>query len=51
MENQNKLRCAHIPCTCEVKPGEKYCGDACRDAGKEEVEIACQCNHRACPLT
>ncbi len=46
---QNK--CAHMPCLCTVAPGEKYCGEACKDAGSEEVEIACQCDHEACPLT
>jgi hypothetical protein len=50
MEKQKQGRCAHIPCTCEVKPDQKYCGDACRDAGSEEVEIACECKHEACPL-
>lgn len=43
--------CAHIPCTCEVGPGEKYCSDSCRDAGSEEVEIACECGHSTCSLT
>jgi hypothetical protein len=46
---QNK--CAHMPCLCTVAPGEKYCGEICKDAGSEEVEIACQCDHEACPLT
>ncbi len=43
--------CAHEPCQCTVPAGEKYCSDACRDAGREEVEIACQCNHPACPVS
>jgi hypothetical protein len=51
MNNKSGTTCAHIPCKCEVKPGQKYCSDACRDAGGSEVEIACQCNHAACPLT
>jgi hypothetical protein len=46
---QNK--CTHIPCRCKVQPGEKYCGEACKGAGSREIEIACQCDHRACPLT
>lgn len=50
MENQEKTKCAHIPCLCGVAPGQKYCGEACRD-GSEEVEIACQCGHVDCPLT
>lgn len=51
MANQKTTKCAHIPCLCDVPVGEEYCGDACRDAGGEDVEIACQCNHPACPLT
>jgi hypothetical protein len=46
---QNK--CAHLPCRCLVQSGEKYCGQVCNDAGSNEVEIACQCDHAACPLT
>jgi len=46
---QNK--CAHLPCLCPVQPGDKYCGQACKEAGSEEVEIACQCDHEPCPLT
>jgi hypothetical protein len=51
MENQPQNQCAHIPCTCKVRPGQKYCGEACRNAGSEEVEIACPCAHASCPLT
>jgi hypothetical protein len=51
MSNQNSKKCAHLPCLCDVPDGEEYCGVACRDAGSEDVEIACQCDHPACPLT
>jgi hypothetical protein len=51
MVNEKTTKCAHIPCLCKVPPGEKYCGDACRDAGSKDVEIACECDHPACPLT
>ncbi len=51
MANQKTKKCAHIPCLCDVPIGEEYCGEACRDAGKEDVEIAGQCDHTACPLT
>src|SRR5579864_6245106 len=51
MPNHKYKKCAHIPCRCEVTNGDKYCGQACRDAGSEEVEIACDCSHPACPLT
>jgi hypothetical protein len=50
MANRNTKKCAHIPCLCDVVPGQEYCGPACRDAGSEDVEIACQCDHTACPL-
>lgn len=46
---QNK--CAHLPCRCVVQSDEKYCGQACKEAGSSEVEIACQCDHGPCPLT
>jgi hypothetical protein len=51
MANLSTNKCAHIPCLCNVAGGEEYCGEACRDAGSEDVEIACQCDHPACPLT
>ena len=51
MDNQGKTKCAHSPCACEVPPSREYCSEACRNAGSEDVEIACQCDHAACPLT
>jgi hypothetical protein len=51
MANQTTKKCAHTPCLCNVTNGQEYCGDECRDAGSADVEIACQCNHPACPLT
>lgn len=50
MKDQKAGKCAHIPCRCEVADGEQYCGNACREAGGEDVEIACQCDHPQCPL-
>lgn len=50
MTNGKSDHCAHIPCLCKVADGQQYCSDACRDAGSEEVEIACQCAHEQCPL-
>jgi len=49
MPDQQKA-CAHIPCRCTVPAGQKYCGQVCKDAGSEDVEIACECGHAACPL-
>jgi len=51
MANQEQNKCAHIPCLCDVRADQKYCGDACRNAGSDEVEIACNCDHASCPLT
>ena len=42
--------CAHIPCSCVVPEGQKYCSQACKDAGSEDVEIACECGHASCGL-
>jgi hypothetical protein len=50
MANQEKTKCAHMPCLCGVARGQEYCSEACRDAGSEDVEIACQCGHASCPL-
>jgi hypothetical protein len=51
MTTTAQTKCAHLPCKCLATPGDKYCGQACKDAGSNEVEIACQCDHGACPLT
>jgi hypothetical protein len=51
MENEESNKCAHIPCSCQVAAGQEYCGDACRNAGNEEVEVACQCDHVTCANT
>jgi hypothetical protein len=51
MANQTTKKCAHVPCLCDVPKGEEYCGESCRDGGSEHLEIACQCDHSACPLT
>lgn len=50
MANPRKRMCAYLPCFCLVPDGEEYCGPACRDAGSKDVEIACQCDHAACPV-
>jgi hypothetical protein len=42
-------KCAHIACLCDVKDEDEYCGDVCRSRGHDNVEIACQCDHLACP--
>ena len=47
----SEKKCAHLPCRGLVQSSDKYCGEACKDAGSKEVEIACQCDHGPCPLT
>ena len=39
MANQENTKRAHIPCLCDVAPGQEYCSEACREAGSEEVEV------------
>ena len=51
MTTNEQNKCGHLPCQCMVQAGNKYCGQACKDAGSKEVEIACQCDHGLCPLT
>jgi hypothetical protein len=45
MANQKRNKCAPIPSLYEVPSGETYCGNAGRDAGSEEAEIAGQRDH------
>jgi predicted nucleic acid-binding Zn ribbon protein len=40
MTTAEQKTCAHIPCTCAVEAGQKYCSESCRDAGSDEAEIA-----------
>jgi hypothetical protein len=42
-------KCANITCLCNVTGDDEYCGKACRARGRENVEIACHCDHLACP--
>jgi hypothetical protein len=51
MTTNPTVKCAHLPCQCLVQGSDKYCGQACMEAGSKEVEIACQCDHGSCPLT
>lgn len=46
--DQKERKCAHEPCNCDVAQGQKFCSDWCKDAGAEEVEIACECGHAPC---
>jgi len=51
MTTTGQNKCAHLPCRCTAQANDKYCGQACKEAGSKEVEIACQCDHEVCPLT
>jgi hypothetical protein len=51
MTTNQKNKCAHLPCRGPVQSGNEYCGQACKEAGSKEVEIACQCDHGSCALT
>jgi hypothetical protein len=48
MTRSEPEKCARLTCKCPVEPGNKYCGQACKEAGVKEVEIPCQCDHGAC---
>ena len=50
MNDVEQKICAHVPCGCVVRPGEKYCGESCKDAGSGEVEIECECGHATCTM-
>ena len=39
MANQQTKKCAHLPCLCDVRDGEEYCGETCRDAGSEDSRV------------
>jgi hypothetical protein len=51
MTTIEQTKCAHLPCKCVAPAGAEYCGQACKEAGSGEVEIACLCDHGPCPLT
>ncbi len=48
MADEKLNKCAHLSCVCIAPEGEKYCSQFCKDAGSDEVEIACDCGHPAC---
>ena len=35
MTTSENNKCAHLPCKCMAQPDEKYCGQACKEAGSE----------------
>ena len=47
----NRLSAPIFRADCFATPGEKYCGQACKEAGSKDVVIARQCDRGMCPLT
>ena len=45
MVSPKKRMCAHMTCLCIPPDGEEYCSAGCLEAGRDDVEIACQCDH------
>lgn len=48
---ETKNLCNHAGCRCEIEPGEKYCGDYCREepfTGMEQKPMSCRCGHEPC---
>lgn len=44
-------KCAYSLCECQVCSIETYCSDYCSDADNaHELEVECDCKHRACAL-
>jgi len=46
----NPVKCAHPPCLCVVTESKEFCSEYCSAAGKDEVEISCDCGHPGCGL-
>jgi hypothetical protein len=49
MANEKK-KCAHPACACEVNADSRYCSQYCKDAGST-TEISCNCGHAGCAVT
>ena len=47
MATENKKKCAHPACTCQVSSEENYCSARCA-AMEDVVDIDCRCAHAAC---
>jgi hypothetical protein len=45
-----KLKCKHLPCSCEVSAGEPFCSEVCRTADLQppEAKAHCTCGHAGC---
>jgi hypothetical protein len=46
-----KIKCAHEPCVCEVAPGQTYCSEYCERVATSQPPLAaalCRCGHSDC---
>ena len=49
MADEQRNKCAHVTCECQVPDRTKYCSEYCEDAEKTGVlEIGCGCEHAPC---
>jgi hypothetical protein len=46
MAEKEMKKCAHPSCACQTT--EKYCSTFCETAGKDDLEVGCDCGHPAC---
>jgi len=53
--SEQRKKCAHEGCVCEVSNGQTYCGPYCATAAAEAVVHhepgPCQCGHPDCRAT
>lgn len=46
---ENKRKCAHVSCECQVGPPAEYCSDYCSGAEqKAQPKLKCSCGHGSC---
>lgn len=44
-------KCAHEQCQCQIPTTLEYCSEFCEEVDKvDEVELECECKHKACAL-
>jgi hypothetical protein len=37
MTTTGETKCAYLSCRCWAQPGDKYCGQACKEAGSSKA--------------
>jgi hypothetical protein len=49
---EEKIKCAHEPCVCDVDPGQAYCSQFCERAATRQTpgddDGTCRCGHAHC---